>query len=88
MGPGYTSIVVLPEGGWKARKITKKMPTARQSGALLRDKAVELARKLGVGRTRDFAEIGISRHYLCKLSAEGILARAGYGLYSVPKETM
>jgi hypothetical protein len=53
----------------------------------LKDKAVEVARKLGVARTKDFAEIGISRHYLCKLSAEGILARAGYGLYSVPKKT-
>ena len=87
MGHDYSSTIILPEGGWKARRTPKKPQATRPVGTLLKDKAVEVARKLGVARTKDFAEIGISRHYLCKLSAGGILARAGYGLYTVPKGT-
>jgi predicted transcriptional regulator of viral defense system len=77
---------MLPDGGWKGRKTTKTGAAVQQSKILLKEKAIELAWRLGVARTKDFAQIGISRHYVCKLAGEGVLARAGYGQYSVPKE--
>jgi hypothetical protein len=67
------------------RSRTAKNPDAALR-TLLRDKAVALVREKGVARTRDFAELGITRFYLCKLCAEGFLSRAGYGLYAAPKD--
>ena len=83
----YTSLITLPDSGWKEprRPRTTKNPDAALR-TLLRDKAVALVREKGVARTRDFAALGISRFYLCKLCAEGFLSRAGYGLYAAPKD--
>ena len=85
----YTFAIALPQNGWrepKRAKATRTSAAALRTEPLLRDKAIELARKLGMARTKDFAEIGISRHYLCKLCAAGFLERAGYGRYAPPKE--
>ena len=83
----YPSTIALPQCGWKEprRPRTTKNPDAALR-TLLRDKAIALVREKGVARTRDFAALGITRFYLCKLCAEGHLARAGYGLYAAPKE--
>ena len=86
----YICSIALPQGGWRAPKraeATKTAAPALRSATSLKDKAIELARKPRIARTCDFAEIGISRHYLCKLCAEGFLARVGYDLYAAPKDT-
>ena len=69
-----------------AAKTAKALARLLRTEPLLKDKAIELACKLGTARTRDFAKVGISRHYLCKLCSEGVLTRAGYGQYAAPKE--
>lgn len=83
----YTSTIALPQGGWKEarRSRTTKNPDSALR-TLLRDKAIALVREKGVARTRDFAALGISRFYVCKLCAEGFLSRAGYGLYAALKD--
>ena len=47
----------------------------------LRARAVALAQKRGVARTRDLTNIGIPRCYLTRMCAEGLLIKVGYGLY-------
>jgi hypothetical protein len=69
----------------KSAKSSRKPPkTPRSESALLKTQAVELVRRMGVATTKDFAAIGISRHYLCKLCAEGVLSRVGYSRYGLP----
>jgi hypothetical protein len=68
----------------RTAKATKQSPTAPRTDASLKTKAVELVHRLGVATTKDFAAIGVSRYYLCKLCAESVLARAGYSRYSAP----
>lgn len=46
-----------------------------------RDRAIRLARKKGVARTRDFDDIGVPRVYLKRLTDDGTFVRAGRGLY-------
>jgi predicted transcriptional regulator of viral defense system len=46
-----------------------------------RDRAIKLARKKGVARTRNFDAAGVPRVYLQRLTEEGVLVRAGRGLY-------
>jgi len=89
IGENYDFSIVLPQGGWrepKGAKPAKAPAKSLRTEPPLKDKAIELPRKLGTARTRDFTEIGISRHYLCKLCSEGVLTRAGYGRYATPKE--
>src|SRR5262249_54589256 len=79
-GQSHAFSMALPQGGWREPKAAKTMNApakSRRTLPLLKDRAIELARKLGTARTRDFAEIGISRHYLCKLCSKGVLTRAG-----------
>ncbi|HEV2561709.1 MAG TPA: type IV toxin-antitoxin system AbiEi family antitoxin domain-containing protein [Rhizomicrobium sp.] len=45
------------------------------------ERALELARKRGIARTRDFQAAGISRTYLGRLCEQGKLIRLGRGLY-------
>ena len=47
----------------------------------IRERAVALAREGGVVRTRDFSDIGVPRCYLARMCDEGLLIKAGYGLY-------
>jgi hypothetical protein len=47
----------------------------------LRERAVALARELGVVKTRDLTNIGVPRCYLSKMCDEGLLVKVGYGLY-------
>ena len=49
----------------------------------LTDRAIEIARKRGVARTRDFMDAGIPRVYLQRLQKQGRLNRIGHGLYQV-----
>ncbi len=46
-----------------------------------RDTAMELVRRRGVARTRDFDAAGVPRVYLKRLSDEGRLVQVGRGLY-------
>jgi predicted transcriptional regulator of viral defense system len=46
-----------------------------------RDRAIELARTKGVARARDFDDVGVPRVYLKRLTDEGVLVRAGRGIY-------
>lgn len=47
----------------------------------VRDRAVALAQKRAVVRTRDFTDISIPRCYLTRMCDEGLLIKVGYGLY-------
>ena len=47
----------------------------------LRERAVALAQKRGVVRTRDLTDIGIPRCYLTWMCDEGLLIKVGHGLY-------
>jgi len=49
----------------------------------LRERAVALARELGVVKTRDLTDIGVPRCYLSKMCDEGLLVKVGYGLYRI-----
>jgi predicted transcriptional regulator of viral defense system len=49
-----------------------------------RDRALSLARKRGVERSRDFDAAGVPRVYLKRLEEEGALLRIGRGLYQDP----
>src|SRR3972149_5791985 len=46
---------------------------------------VRLARKKGFLRSRDLAEIGLSRQYLGVALKRGLLNRVGRGVYCLPK---
>lgn len=48
------------------------------------DQVLQLAREMGVLRSRDLAELGIAREYLARLTRAGLLERAGRGLYMLP----
>ena len=45
------------------------------------DRVLQLARELGVLRSRDLAQQGIAREYLTRLTQAGLLERTGRGLY-------
>ncbi|MFN0160546.1 MAG: type IV toxin-antitoxin system AbiEi family antitoxin domain-containing protein [Burkholderiales bacterium] len=47
------------------------------------DRLLQLARQRGLLRPSDLAELGIPRVYLSRLSASGMLAKAGRGLYKL-----
>ena len=53
----------------------------------LRERAVALALKVGVVRTKALTDIGIPRCYLARMCDEGLLVKVGYGRYraAVPK---
>jgi hypothetical protein len=53
----------------------------------LRERAVALALKMGVVRTKELTDIGIPRCYLARMCHEGLLVKMGYGRYrsAVPK---
>jgi hypothetical protein len=81
----YGFSIALPQGSWREPKGAKPAKAPAKSlrpEPLLKDQSIELAHKLGTARTRDFAEIGVSRHYLCKLCSEGVLTQAGHGRYA------
>ena len=44
---------------------------------------VQALRKKGIARSHEIEAMGISREYLRKLYAQGIVQRVGYGLYSL-----
>lgn len=48
------------------------------------EKIISLANQKGVLRPRDLDELGIPRVYLTRLTANGMLLRAGRGLYKLP----
>ena len=48
------------------------------------DRILQLARELGILRSRDLAKYGIAREYLTRLTRAGLLERAGRGLYVLP----
>src|SRR5579859_3136746 len=48
------------------------------------DRTLQLARELGVLRSRDLAQHGIAREYLTRLTQAGLLERTGRGLYVLP----
>lgn len=48
------------------------------------DRTLQLARELGVLRSRDLARYGIAREYLTRLTQAGLLERTGRGLYVLP----
>ena len=50
----------------------------------LTNRVLQLARELGVIRSRDLARYGIAREYLTRLTRAGLLERAGRGLYILP----
>jgi len=50
----------------------------------LKKRALQIARRQGFARTRDFAAAGIPRVYLQRLRDEGQLVRTGRGLYQLP----
>jgi predicted transcriptional regulator of viral defense system len=56
------------------------MPVKQQ----MRDRSVEIVRRLGIARARDLVEQGIHSEYLRRLCRKGILARSGRGLYTLP----
>ncbi len=47
-------------------------------------RALQIARRQGIARTRDFAAAGIPRVYLQRLWDEGRLVRTARGLYQLP----
>jgi predicted transcriptional regulator of viral defense system len=47
-------------------------------------RALQIARRQGIARTRDFAAAGIPRVYLQRLRDEGRLVQTGRGLYQLP----
>lgn len=48
-----------------------------------RDRALEVARRQGIARGRDFDAAGVPRVYLQRLREEGILQQVGRGLYKL-----
>jgi predicted transcriptional regulator of viral defense system len=48
------------------------------------EQVLELAKELGVFRSRDLESHGIHREYLRRLEAKGLLVRSGRGLYTFP----
>lgn len=48
-----------------------------------RDRALEVARRCGIARGRDFDAAGVTRATLRRLSDEGILQQVGRGLYKL-----
>src|SRR6185437_6588406 len=53
------------------------------AGISTKDRALAVARNMGVARARDFAAAGIAPVYLKRLTAEGRLVRLGRGLYQL-----
>ena len=49
-----------------------------------KQKIIELARQMGLIRSRDVEAVGIHREYLLRLYREGTLRRVGRGLYALP----
>jgi predicted transcriptional regulator of viral defense system len=50
----------------------------------LKKRALQIAQRQGLARTRDFAAAGIPRVYLQRLRDEGQLVQTGRGLYQLP----
>jgi predicted transcriptional regulator of viral defense system len=50
----------------------------------LKKRALQIAQRQGLARTRDFAAAGIPRVYLQRLRDEGELVQTGRGLYQLP----
>ena len=48
-----------------------------------RDRALEVARRQGIARGRDFDAVGVPRVYLQRLRDEGVLQQVGRGLYKL-----
>jgi predicted transcriptional regulator of viral defense system len=48
------------------------------------DRVLQLAREMGMLRSRDLAQHGIAREYLARLTRAGLLERVGRGLYVLP----
>lgn len=53
-----------------------------------RERALEVARKRGVARGRDFDAAGVPRTYLQRLRDEGVFIRVGRGLYRLAGSDM
>ncbi|HJS12858.1 type IV toxin-antitoxin system AbiEi family antitoxin domain-containing protein [Sphingopyxis sp.] len=52
----------------------------------LRERAVELAKRNGIVRTKDLEVIGVPRQYPPMMCREGLLVRVGYGVYRAAAE--
>jgi Transcriptional regulator, AbiEi antitoxin len=80
-----------PEPSVKIRKRERdRAERIRLAGRVipsLRDRAVALALKMGVVRTKELTDIGIPRCYLSRMCDEGLLVKVRYGRYraAVPK---
>lgn len=48
-----------------------------------RERALEVARRQGIARGRDFDAVGVPRVYLQRLRDEGVLEQVGRGLYKL-----
>lgn len=48
------------------------------------EQVIEFVRERGVVRPRDLSAHGLPRHYLQRLTEDGLLERVGRGLYSLP----
>ncbi|WP_458733159.1 type IV toxin-antitoxin system AbiEi family antitoxin domain-containing protein [Sphingobium xenophagum] len=73
-----------PTGGIRKRERDRAERVRSEGGPQpsLRERAVALARRRGVVRTKDLASIGVPRCYLSPMCDEGLLVRVGHGRYS------
>lgn len=86
-------LIPLPEGGLKKPKAAKS-PTKREEqlrkrlerAPSIKDRALAFVRERGVVSGADLQKIGVSRHYLSRMRALGILVRVGRMQYCVPDE--
>ena len=53
-----------------------------------RDRALEVARRQGIARGRDFDAAGVPRVYLTRLRDEGVLQQVARGLYKLPSKKL
>jgi len=64
---------------------TDVMSTPKEDKQLgKKDRLVRALRKLGVARSREIQQLGISREYLRTLVGLGLVGRVGRGLYALP----
>ena len=52
----------------------------------LRERAIDLAKRSGTVRTKDLEAVGVPRQYPPMMCREGLLIRAGYGVYRAASE--
>lgn len=73
-----------PTGGIRKRERDRAERVRSEGGPQpsLRERAVALAWRRGVVRTKDLASIGVPRCYLSPMCDEGLLVRVGHGRYS------